>query len=91
MFNFVKSLHARQFTDFEKGPILLIPTDREKDIRKPSFSDEYIDVLVLSDIVDGINQRAIDWRHYVSEESRCVRLDEDESGQAPNASDKTKR
>jgi hypothetical protein len=33
----------------------------------------------------------IDWRHNVSEEKRSVGLDKKESGQAPNASDKTER
>lgn len=39
----------------------------------------------------GIDEREVDWRHHVSDESRHVGLDENKSGKTPNASDKAKR
>ena len=51
------------------------------------FSNKHLNVIIFKYVVDGIDERQINWRHYVREQNRGIGLDENESGQAPNASD----
>jgi hypothetical protein len=49
-----------------------------------------MDIGTFSDAVHGINKRGIDRCHDVEEQGRSVSLDENESGQGPNASHQSK-
>ncbi len=46
-----------------------------------------MDISTFSDVVDWVDKWLMDWCYYISEESRRVGLDEDESGQGPRSGD----
>jgi hypothetical protein len=64
---------------------------RKKNIQWGCFYNKQLNVVTFKNVIDWIDERLIDWRHYISEKSRIVRLDEDERGQAPNSGDESER
>jgi hypothetical protein len=50
-----------------------------------------MDFGIFKNVVDRVDQWLMDGSHYVGEERGIVGLDEDESGQTPNASHQSKR
>lgn len=61
---------------------------RKHGVNSPRFPDEYVDILFVDQVVSRTDQRGIHRSHDVGDERRSVGLDEDESGQTPNASHK---
>ena len=69
---------------------LSIQIYRKKNIQRRCFYNKQLNIFTFKNVIDWIDERLIDWRHYISEESRIVRLDEDERGQAPNSGHESK-
>ena len=66
-------------------------TYRKYNIRGRWFENQQLNILTFKNVVDGIDERRVDGRHDVGEQSRSVGLNENERGKAPNSSDKSKR
>ena len=68
-----------------------LKTYRWENIQGRCFENQQLNILTFKNVVDGIDERRVDGRHDVGEQSRSVSLNENERGKAPNSSDKSKR
>ena len=57
-----------------------LKTYRWENIQGRCFENQQLNILTFKNVVDGIDERRVDWRHDVGEQSRSVGLNENERG-----------